>query len=189
MGRNLEIESKSMISKSEYKTLMKKFSHIKNYVQINYYISSEELLSKVKKYGMRIRKKQGSYELTLKVSEDIGKTEINQELSRKSLAKLKYFKIFPDGEVKDYLVENNVCDPGKLCIIGKMKTCRKDIKFLSSLISVDKSLYNHHVDYEVECEDTTPLAASTNLESFLGQNSIVYKKSEHNKLARFLNTK
>lgn len=189
MSRNLEIESKSMITKADYKKLMKLFSHEEKYVQVNYYIASEKLLKNIKKYGMRIRAKQGICELTLKVQEEVGKTEITQEISRKTLAKLKYSKIFPDGEVRDYLIENNVCDPTELRIIGKMKTTRTDIKFFTSLISIDKSQYNHKTDYEVECEDATPLAASTNLQTFLGQQSIKYQKSEHNKLARFLMTR
>lgn len=189
MSRNLEIESKSMLTKADYKKLMLVFAHEEKYVQTNYYIASDELLKNIKKYGLRIREKLGNYELTLKVTENVGKTEINQEISKKSLANLKYFKIFPDGEVKDFLIQNNVCNPSKLRIIGKLKTTRTDIKFLSSLISIDKSVYNHHVDYEIECEDFTPLAAKTNLETFLGQQNIKYQKSEHNKLARFLMTR
>ena len=189
MSTNLEIESKAMLSKSDYEKLMESFPHIDSYTQINYYISSKELLSKVSKYGMRIRKKNKAFELTLKDKNNDEIIEINQEIPRKSYVFLKYFHKFPDGDVKDYLTINMIGDPSKLKIIGKMKTIRKDIKLQSSLISIDKSIYNHHVDYEIECEDKTPIAAKTNLQIFLAQHEIVYKKSELSKLARFLQTK
>lgn len=189
MSKELEIESKSMISKTDYHKLMEKFSNIENIVQTNYYISSPELESKLVKYGMRIRKIGHDFELTLKVSQEDGKLEINQEITRKSYANIKYFHIFPSGEVLDYLNENLVCDPSKLRIIGKMKTIRKNIDFLGSKISIDKSIYNHQVDYEVECEAINKKASENNLQTFLVQNLIKYKKSELTKLARFLNSK
>ena len=189
MSTNLEIESKAMLAKLDYQKLMDSFSHIESYTQINYYISSKELLNKVSKYGMRIRKKNNAFELTLKDKNDDEIIEINQEITRKSYIFLKYFHRFPDGDVKDYLVQNMIANPDELRIIGKMKTIRKDIKLQSSLLSIDKSIYNHHVDYEIECEDKTPIAAKTNLQVFLAQHEIVYKKSEYSKLARFLQTR
>lgn len=188
MPINLEIETKSLLNKSEYKALNLTYKNIKNYKQINYYIASDEMLLKVKKYGLRIRKKSNSYELTLKVTETVGKTEINQEISRKSLQKLKYFKIFPDGEVMDYLTKNNVCDVTKLHIVGTLTTIRKDIPFDESLISIDMSKYNGVKDYELECESNTEIQSEKDLQSFLKINNIEFKKSEHNKLARFLKT-
>lgn len=189
MSTNFEIESKSMISKKDYLSLMEKFSAIPTYEQTNFYISSSELDSKLEKYGMRIREKNKNYELTLKVTNSEGKLEINQEISRKSYENLKYFHIFPEGEVRNYLTENLICDVRKLKIIGKMKTTRKDIEYLGSLISIDKSKYNHIIDYEVECESVNMNVANSILQSFLTQNSIVFKKSELSKLARFLQTK
>ena len=189
MNTNIEIESKAMITKSDYEKLMVYFSHIDSYTQVNYYISSDELLSKITKYGMRIRKKDHKYELTIKDKYSDRTIERNQELNLKQFLMFKIFHKFPEGDVKEYLRQDMVCDTKKLRIIGSMKTIRKDINFLSSVISIDKSLYNHKVDYEVECEDKTPIAAITNLKVFLAKHEIVYKKSDYSKLARFLQSK
>lgn len=188
MPIELEIESKSMLQKADYERLNFAYKNIKNYKQINYYISSPELLEKISDYGMRIRVKNGKYELTLKVTEEVGKKEINQEITRKSLAKLHYFHLFPLGEVKDFLVNNKVCDPSKLSIIGKLTTIRKDIKINDSLISIDKSKYNGKIDYEIECENSDEKEAENTLKNFLENNQISYQKNEQSKLARFLNT-
>lgn len=188
MPTNLEIESKSMLQKSDYLKLISAFKNIKNYKQINYYISSPEMIEKVKDFGLRIRKKNNKYELTLKVTEKVGKREINQEITRKSLVNLQYFGKFPTGEVLDFLSGNNICNISKLRIIGKLITIRKDINFNSSLISIDKSKYNGKIDYEIECENSSQENAEKDLKLFLDKFEILYQKSEHNKLARFLNT-
>ena len=188
MPKNLEIESKSMLEKEDYKALVSAYKNIKNYKQINYYISSNQLLEKVEKYGLRIRKKNKFYELTLKVTEEVGKTEINQEIARKSLVNLKHFGKFPAGEVEKYLTENNVCDISDLHIVGKLVTVRKDIKINDSLFSIDKSKYNGITDYEIECENASQEKAEKDLKNLLEKHNISYQKNEHNKLARFLNT-
>lgn len=189
MSTNVEIESKAMISEQDYEKLMDSFSHIPSYVQTNYYICSDDLLAKITKYGMRIRKINRSFELTIKDKQKDKNIEINQEINLKQFILFKILKKFPDGEVKEYLKENMICDISKLRIIGKLTTTRKDIRLLDSVISIDKSIYNHKVDYEIECEDKTPIAAKTNLQIFLAQHEIVYKKSEYSKLARFLQSK
>lgn len=188
MPTNLEIESKSMLKKEDYKTLISAYKKVKKYKQINYYISSKEMLEKVKNFGLRIRQIGHDYELTLKVTEKVGKTEINQEIPGIFLSNLIYFGKFPDGEVKNYLIKNNVCDVSKLQVIGMLETKRKDIEFNGSKISIDKSKYNGVVDYEIECESSSKEKAENDLKKFLENHHISYQKSEHNKLARFLST-
>ncbi|MBQ0009035.1 MAG: CYTH domain-containing protein [Firmicutes bacterium] len=188
MPTNLEIESKSMLNKEDYKLLISAYKKNKKYKQINYYISSKEMIEKVKNFGLRIRQIGHYYELTLKVTEKVGKTEINQEIAGISLSNLVYFGKFPDGEIKNYLVENKVCDVSKLQVIGMLETKRKDIEFNGSKISIDKSKYNGVVDYEIECESSSKEKAENDLKNFLEKHGVAYQKSEHNKLARFLNT-
>ena len=189
MSTNLEIESKALITKKGYDQLCNEFSNLTKYTQINYYILPKNICKIDKKYGLRIREKSHQFELTLKEDNGSSKIEINQKISKKSYVFFKYFDHFPQGEVKDYLVQNKICDPSFLRIIGKMKTSRIDINFESSLISIDKSKYNHKVDYEVECEDSSINLAEEKLSRFLSKRKITYEKSKQSKLARFLNTK
>lgn len=189
MSTNLEIESKVMISKDAYKHLLKNLLDSKKYIQTNYYISIKDFKNFNPKFGLRIRKLHHNYELTLK--EDLGdsKMEINQKISRKSYIFFRIHHIFPKGEVLDFLNQKSVCNPLNLRIIGKMKTTRTDINFNNSLISIDKSRYNHLTDYEVECEDTSLINAETKLKMFLDSCQVKYEKSKYSKLARFLNSK
>lgn len=67
-------------------------------------------------------------------------------------------------------------------------TKRKDIDFNDSKISIDKSKYNGVTDYEIECESSSKEKAENDLKNFLDKHGVAYQKSEHNKLARFLQT-
>lgn len=189
MSTNLEIESKVMITEDEYISLLANLKTKKTYKQINYYLSNKENTSNESKLGIRVRKVRGIYELTVKVPKDDGKLEINQILSLKSYVFLKYFGVFPQGEVFDYLTINKLEDTNKLKIIGRLTTYRTDIKYNESKISIDKSKYNHKVDYEIECESSSKGESLKDMLLFLLEHNIEYKKSEHTKLARFLLSK
>lgn len=186
MSTNLEFEAKSMLEKNEYELLKNEFSSSKKYTQKNYYLSSPKIS---KNLGMRVREKSHKFELTIKVDLSDHKREINQKISRISWRFLRFLRIFPKGEVSSYLIKNDIIDPRELRVIGCMKTERIDVKFLTSLISIDRSKYNHTTDYEIECEDSSYKLAEANLLKFLKTRNIEYKKSKFSKLAKFINSK
>ena len=189
MSINLEIESKVMITREDYKKLLKEFSHEKTYTQTNFYILPINKENYSKEFGIRIRKKNHNFELTIKQNLKIAKKEINQKISRKSHKFFVKTGIFPDGEVKDFIIKNCSYNIEDLRILGKMITTRTDINFEGSLISIDKSKYNGKIDYEIECEDKSINSAETKLKKFLSSRNIKYEKSKYSKLARFLLTK
>lgn len=187
MSVNLEFEAKSMLTKNEYDLLKKEFRKYHKYNQTNFYIFSDEI--DTKKLGMRIRKKLGKFELTIKIDKETFKKEINQKITWFSYVFYRIFRIFPKGEVESYIKENSICDIKKLIIIGSMKTKRIDVKKDNNLISIDYSKYNSTKDYEIECESSSIKEAENYLKEFLKRRNIEYKKSKYTKLARFLNTK
>lgn len=189
MSTNLEIEAKAMIDKKDYKILVNEFSSCEKYNQVNYYICPKNQVEQKADFGLRIRKKNKKFELTIKQDLNDKKLEINQKISRKSYIFLRFFKKFPLGEVKNFLLENNVYNPDDLQIVGRMKTTRTDIEFEGALISIDKSKYLHKTDYEIECEDKTIDSANSKLKTFLENRNIKYEKSKLSKLARFLELK
>ena len=149
MSTNLEIELKSDISKEEYESLISKFDASKIYLQTNYYIDDENLSVRYLKCGLRVRQKEEDFELTLKITQEIGKLEINQQISNKIFKKLVDRHIFPKGEVKDYLEKKFGLDTSKFKVLGELKTYRLDLPYKTGLICIDKSLYNGLEDYEV----------------------------------------
>ena len=188
MSTNLEIEFKSKLLEEEYNSLLLKYSNQKSYSQTNYYIDDKNQSIINKKCGLRIREKEGCFELTLKVPSNDGKIEINQQISNEILKKFVNCNVFPGGEVKDFLTNNLKVKTDNLYVLGKLVTLRLDLNYKTSLISIDKSSYNSKIDYEIECEDTSIALAKNNLLDFLKENKIAYKQSSGNKLDRFLKT-
>ena len=184
MGTNLEIEFKAELSKRDYDKLISKFSSTKIYSQTNYYIDSDDLVIRNKKCGLRIREKEGDFEMTLKVPQSEGKLEINQQITDKMLNCF----VFPDGEIKEYLCDQFNIKIESLHILGSLETKRLDLKYETSLVSIDKSTYNGIIDYEIEAEDSSMKLAKKNLLQFLKENGIVYKQSVGTKLKKFLDT-
>ena len=188
MSTNLEIEFKSKLLEEEYNSLLLKYSNQKSYSQTNYYIDDKNQSIISKKCGLRIREKNGCFELTLKVPSNKGKIEINQQISNEIFKNLLNCNVFPIGEVKDFLTNNLKVKTDNLYVLGKLVTMRLDLNYKTSLISIDKSSYNSKIDYEIECEDTSITSAKNNLLDFLKENKIAFKQSSGNKLDRFLKT-
>lgn len=186
MSTNLEIEFKADLSKEDYESLISNFDKSKIYRQINYYIDDDNLSIRGKKCGLRIREKDGNFELTLKVPEIVGKTEINQQISNKIYENFAKHNVFPSGEIKEYLEQKLSVKTTTIHILGELITDRLDIKYKTSLISIDKSTYNSKTDYEIECEDSSLESAKTNLLEFLKKYHINYKESHGTKLRRFI---
>lgn len=184
MSRNLEIEVKGLLSKEEYEKILHSFPNQKSYVQVNYYIDTKVFEIKSKRCGLRIRFKDKKYELTLKVTQEEGKLEINQDLTKKDYELFGNCGVFPSGEVKDYIEKFLQIDISKLFIFTSMETARLDISFDGSLISLDKSVCLGETDYEIECESDSQNKAQKDLESFLGKYGLKYKKFSSSKLRR-----
>lgn len=188
MSKNLEIEVKAIINKEEYNALLKTYSRYKNYEQTNYYIDDKSLSIRKKKCGLRIREKCGDFELTLKYPFEDGKMEINQSISQKIFENCRDNNLFPAGEVSDYLTKELGIDINSLSMLGSLITFRCDIPYKTSLISIDRSLYNFREDFEIEVEDNSKEIAKKHLQEFLKKNGIEYRKSQGSKLKRFLDS-
>src|SRR5574344_1130832 len=83
-SNNIEIESKVLLSKSDYEKIIVKFNFgNKNIVKTNYYLDSED--RDLKNYGMvmRVRKTVDMVKLTMKAPMSEGLLEKNQVLNEK----------------------------------------------------------------------------------------------------------
>lgn len=182
MSQNLEIEAKSMLDESNYLKLIK--GNEKNcYIQINYYIDTMHFDVHEKKLGLRIRLKDGAYELTLKIRQSEGKLEINQSITEFDFLTFKESNILPNGEVKDALLKQKI-NIEKLRIFTELKTTRLDVNYKTSLISIDKSEFNGITDYEIECEDKSMEIAEANLIEYLNKNEVPFNENFVSKLRR-----
>lgn len=186
MSKNIEVEIRCDLSEKDYEIVRKDFSNTKTYTQTNYYLDTKELSFSCENHGLRIREKNGKFELTLKSKINDNYLEINQEITAKTKEILVNPGYFPSGEVKDYLLKNTTIDPNKLSIICSLKTTRLDIPFECTIISLDKNEYFNVVDYNIECESINNNDVENTLNKFLSKYNIKIKKSPYTKLQKAL---
>ena len=103
MSQNLEIEFKNMLTKEEYERLIKTFQFHKSsiYTQENHYFDTAHFDLKEKGSALRIRQKDGKFELTLKQPCKEGLLETNQVLSPAEASKAMTENKLPNGMVKE----------------------------------------------------------------------------------------
>lgn len=186
MSKNIEIEAKVLIEKDGYDQLVEKFSSVDNkvYRQDNYYIDTPNFDVVENKMGLRVRRKDNGYiEMTVKDKLKEGKLEVNQELSEEQFAGFLAGKL-PSGEVLDYIQKRVPIKLDELKFYAELITYRLDLNYKSSLISIDKSLYNGIIDYEVEAESTSMEQAKKELHEFLDKEKILYNENHISKLKR-----
>jgi len=187
MSTNLEIEAKALLTREEYNKILSSLDK-KSYVQINYYFDTKDLFLVSKKLGLRIREKNNTFELTLKIKQKEGKLEINQTLSKeKALEMLKSFNV-PHGEIRLFLEANYKEIINQISLVATLKTTRTDFEYKDSLISIDHSEYSDKEDYEIEAESTSMKLAKENIKDFLSSFKIEYKENSQTKLSRVLDT-
>ena len=156
MKSNIEIESKVLLTKTEYESVIKSL-HLENtpkVKQTNYYIDTKDLYLKKHDMFLRIREKSQNYELTLKAPLSEGLLEKNEHIASSSFDKLQEDGFFPEGGIKKFLEILSV-DPKDLKILTSLTTTRIEIEYKNSIVDIDRSVYGDVVDYELEVETTS----------------------------------
>ncbi|PGK51307.1 hypothetical protein CN918_26310 [Priestia megaterium] len=166
ISKETEIEYKSLLSKKKYKKLKKHFAKgalgAKTYKQTNYFFDTEDFKLKDAKITLRIRKKEGGWELTLKVPQEKianqlynKKEEYNVEISPEEAKKiLKSRELqMASNPVFNVLKGTVNLEPSTIFhLLGKLKTKRTDYTYQQDTVSLDKNKYNKRIDYELERE-------------------------------------
>lgn len=150
MSKEIEIEFKVLIDKQTYELMFHNLqcSTSKLYTQINYYLS-HPILDK-NKFMLRIREKNDTYELTLKLPNDVGLIEhnimINHEIKDLILNQKQV-----NNDIFDILIQYDI-NPMDLVCKYSLKTTRLDTLLPLGTLSLDCNEYLDIVDYELEYE-------------------------------------
>ncbi len=189
MATNIEIEAKVLITKEDYDKLMKVYGSQKvdEFDQTNYYIESKNLDLKRLGVGLRIRKKNNSYVMTLKAPMSEGLLEKNASLTADQYNAFKEKGIFPDCSIKEF-VKMLGFDPDMLKIRAQLKTHRIEIPLDEGkhVFSIDKNEYNKITDYELEMNSNSLMRAKNKLQEICGTNGVAYKDNLRSKQTRCL---
>lgn len=182
----LEIEYKTLLTEREYLTLLPDFELISPIQQTNYYIDSPEADLRSKRLSLRIRTYPDRAELTLKIPQEVGNLEYNQNLDLELIKGFKHLLTLPDGEIKDKLVAAGI-DLSRLTILGHLTTRRREVQLDMGLLAIDSNTYAGIKDYELELEVADPVQGKADFDAFLAKHQINLKYAK-SKVARFAAT-
>lgn len=189
MSQELEIEFKNMVSETDFKRLMDIFQlRLEDFhVQHNHYFDTEAFLLKQAGCALRIREKNGMFELTLKEPATDGLLETNEKISCAVAETLLTGGAFPNGPVKKIL-QYLITDLTELKPFGTLSTKRAEVKYKEGLLVFDHSFYLGREDYEIEYEAAERKSGEEIFKDFLKSYQIPLKQAD-NKVRRFYNEK
>ena len=189
MATNNEIEFKQILTKDLYDKIFNTyFKNEKPFSQTNYYIDTKGFKLRDHRSALRIRVKDNSYEMTLKVPAEVGLMEYNHPTN----VKLKMNDTLSNSKLPDdirNIIEGqfNVSED-ELIILGDLTTLRVETHYQNELLVLDKSEYLNKVDYELEFEVDSYNEGYEKFKQLLQEFDIKHKKPL-NKVQRFFEEK
>lgn len=189
MSQEIEIEFKNLLTKQEF-TLLKNYFNLTDALfikQDNHYFDTPTFSLKEQGCALRIRKKNGTYELTLK--EPLGENllETNQILTPSEAEKIIASGQLLAGPVKDQLLKRAI-PMTELQFFGTLTTKRAEVDYKGGVLVLDDSSYSNQVDFELEYEVTNRTSGEIIFTELLQQLNITPRKTK-NKVQRFYQAK
>ncbi|WP_282140056.1 CYTH domain-containing protein [Cytobacillus oceanisediminis] len=188
-NKNIEIEFKNMVNREEFSSLID-FLNIRSEdfsEQENHYFDTPDFLLKAKGSALRIRQKNGSFELTLKQPHPEGLLETNENLTESEAAEM-----IRTGKIPAELIIRSIKELGietdKLQYFGTLATKRAEKDYMKGLAVLDHSRYLNKEDFELEYEVDNRNEGELTFLNLLKQLNIPVRKTE-NKIKRFYNEK
>ena len=183
MSNAIEIEAKALVSQDDYRKLAKLFPDSPRYTQTNHYIDSDTRILNKEGIALRIREKNGQYELTLKTPLSQGLLEKNCVITKQQFDDFKQKGIFPKGDTSRFLTMLDI-DIATLKILTSLTTDRIDVEYKGGLLSIDRNCYSGKTDYEVEFEYNNLGGAKKVLSYLFKENGIAYTFTKASKTRR-----
>ncbi len=189
MTQNIEIEFKNMLTKIEYESLLKyfKISQSQIFSQENHYFDTPDFALKSNNSALRIRKKGGTYEMTLKQPANEGLLETNQVIGEEEVLMAIHQGILPTGIIRS-LIEEYQISFSTIEYFGSLITERVELEYKQGLLVLDHSIYLSKEDYELEYEVEDYQFGEKIFLELLKQLKIPSRKTE-NKIVRFYKQK
>ena len=149
-----EFESRIMLTNDEYLNIVSHYMKLypnHHFLQnVNDYFDTSDLFLRKKHITLRIRTiNDVRSELTLKIKGSNGDIEINDDISFKEKEILLKERVFPEGNVKKYLLSLPIPLSDYENIVS-LYNRRLEISYDDHLLVIDKNEYNGIVDYNLE---------------------------------------
>lgn len=162
-----EFESRVMLTIDEYLNIVSHYMKLypnHHFLQnVNDYFDTSDLFLRQKHITLRIRTiNDVRSELTLKIKGSNGDVEINDDISFKEKEILLKERVFPEGNVKSYLL--SLPRPlSEYKNIVSLYNRRLEIEHDNHLLVIDKNEYSGIIDYNLEIETKEDINLSKKL--------------------------
>lgn len=183
MNEQIEIEYKILITKETFDNLIKDYPLHKDYIQTNYYFTHPTL--KQKKYMLRIREKNNTYELTLKRPINNHRLETNITLTKQEKDNFLFHRKL-SNEITHILEEEGI-NISSLQQEFSLTTHRYDIELPEGILSFDHNTYLDKEDYELEFEVFNEQIGYQRFLEIIQPYSLVYTHNCPSKIVRVYN--
>lgn len=155
MTQEIEIEFKNLLTHGEYNKLL---THLpfptKAITQTNYYFETKERTLQDLGSALRIREKNGHYQLTLKQPHKLGLLETHDPLTEAEAEACIHGEMIEKKATAKQLKQLGI-DIYSLQCFGTLTTERRELQMEDILLVLDYSIYNGKTDYEFELEATS----------------------------------
>ena len=184
MSTNNEIEFKQLIDFNTYNAIKASyFKQLTPFTQINYYIETPSFKLRDHRSALRIRVKQNTFEITLKVPAKVGLIEYNHPIDIKPHIGQTIVKSTLPNDIQKILTEFDI-EENELSVLGALTTERLEVEFQNELLVLDKSQYFDKTDYELEFEVNDYQIGFEKFQNLLKQFDLVHEPPK-NKVQRF----
>ncbi|MBF0777531.1 CYTH domain-containing protein [Streptococcus cuniculi] len=179
---HLEIEYKTLLTETEFQRLLAEFSDVTPVIQTNYYIDTPEFSLRKHRHALRIRTLEDRAELTLKIPQDIGNQEYNQDLTLEQAQTILQTVDLPKGDILS-LIQQTKTALENLTVWGQLTTKRYEKETAIGLMALDENAYQGQKDYELEVEVQDAEQGKKAFEDYLKHRHIAFKYAS-SKVAR-----
>ena len=177
MGKNLEYEFKTMLTKAEYVELMTHFKEHRGNLQINYYFDTDRFTLKATEIGLRVRKRENTnYEITLKRKKGYVAHVVNEFITKEQFTEFCETGIIPCEEIKRDL--EDIIKGQKIINYMTLATFRISFPYKNGLLSIDKCKYVDTIDYELIFQSNVYETGKREFVETVKGFGVQYKKAE-----------
>lgn len=180
MTDNIEIEYKQMVDNAQYlkvKSYLLANYNVQTIEQTNHYFVDNDGELAQREMALRIREKNGTYEICLKAAGAQAILEKNIIIT-----KVEFDKIMAQPNRLNQYYDELAYD---LRYVGQLHTKRLETQWQGNTLCLDKSNYLNNEDYEIEFE-AKDFKQEQLLKVWLSDLDIKYKPNKLSKIGRFL---
>lgn len=187
MAQEIEIEFKNLLTKDEFDHLLASLPFPKeSQTQVNHYFETADFALRERSSALRIREKNGNYQLTLKEPHPDGLLETHDSLTAQEALDCLQGNMIKKEHTDKQLTQLNISTE-HLIYYGSLTTKRREVLYDGVCIVLDESIYNGKTDYEFELEAPNYEAGQKIFDKLLKDHQIVIKYTP-NKIQRFFST-